>query len=123
MFLEEEENGKERCKNDEKKDAIPPLGKQGRDACLEYVPAVVITSLTVMGMGGRKGMAMVVVAEEVDVEIETSGLVRQKMLETKACIIFGWCGRGRRRSVRLLRGGWGSGLGELPVCSVWVHGV
>jgi len=54
-----------------------------------YVPAVVvvrvITSLTLMGMGGNG--AVVVVADEVDVELETSGLVRQKMLETKACII------------------------------------
>lgn len=52
-----------------------------------YVPAV-IASLTLMGMGGNG--AMVVVADEVDVELETSGLVRQKMLETKACIIGSW---------------------------------
>jgi hypothetical protein len=60
------------------------------DRCM-YVPAVVvvvgvITPLTVMGIGGRGGMA-VVALEDAEVELETSGLVRQKMLDTKACML------------------------------------
>jgi hypothetical protein len=68
-----------------------------------YAPAVVITLLMVMGMGGRRGLTVTEVEEE-EVELETSGLVRQKMLVMKACILFvGWCGQARKRSVRLLR--------------------
>lgn len=45
----------------------------------------VIASLTLMGMGGRDGM-VVVVEEDDEVEVETSGLVRQKRLDIRACM-------------------------------------
>jgi len=70
-----------------------------------YSPVVEFTSVTVMGMGGRGGLSDTAV-EEADVELEMSDLVRQKMLVTKACILFlGQCGQARKRSVRLLING------------------